>query len=96
MSERDFEQIDLSAPELQVRVEFGGYQGIARLKRVGHAALRWEISIHAESGREICTWDGPEVEGNGPVVYTVQDVENAQRQINQAIDQFMWDPMSQA
>lgn len=81
---------------LQLRVEHCGYAGVARLKRVGHEALKWSISIFAKDGREICYWDGPEVQGDKLVIVTIQDIENAQHEINLAIDQFLWDPMSQS
>ncbi len=93
---RNLDQADLDAEALRVRVEYGGYAGVARLKRVGHEALKWEISIHAANGRQICYWDGPDVEGDGLAMVAVKDIENAQHQINEAIEQFMWDPMSQA
>ncbi len=93
---RNLDQCNLEAEELKVRVEHGGYAGVARLKRVGHEALKREISIQAASGRQICYWDGPDVEGDGSVIVTIDDIERAQHEINQAIDQFIWDPMSQA
>src|SRR6476659_8247067 len=93
---RNLDLCNLSAKELQVCVEFGGYAGVARMKCVGHEALKWQIAIHAANGREICNWDGPDIEGNGPALFTVEDVEKAQHEINRAINQFMWDPMSQA
>lgn len=96
MKERNLEQADVTAKELQVCVEHGGYKGIAWIKRIGNEALKWHISVMAANGREICNWDGPNIRGDGPVIVTIQDIENAQHEINSAIEQFTWDPMSQA
>lgn len=96
MNERNLDRADLTAKELQVRVEHGGYKGLAWIRRVGSEALKWQIVLAAENGRVIGHWDGPDIQGNGPVIVTVQDIENAQHEINQAIDQLTWDPMSQA
>lgn len=96
MSERNLDRADLSAKELEVRVEHGGYAGVARLRRVGREALKWQISILTANDREICNWEGPDVRGEGNVIMTIQDIENAQHEINRAIEQFIWDPMSQS
>ncbi len=79
-----------------VHVEYGGYIGVGRIQRVGQMALKWQISIIAENGRIIRDFDGPEVHGEGSVIVTVNDIENVQHHINIAINQFIWDPMSQA
>lgn len=98
MSEKNLDEVDLTTRELQVRVEHGGFAGIAWLKRVGHEALKWHINIYhaTKGGTEICHFEGPDIVGDGPVLVTIDDVERAQHEINKAIDQFIWDPMSTA
>jgi hypothetical protein len=95
MSE-NIDQYNFESKNQEVRVEYGGLAGVARIMRVGREALKWQITILAENGRPICDFDGPEVHGNGPVIPSVKDIENAQHEINSAIEQFLWDPMSRA
>lgn len=93
---RDIEGYKFDSKDQQVRVEYGGLAGVARIVRMGQEALRWQITILAENGRPICDLDGPEVYGDGPVIPSVNDIENAQHDINMCINQFLWDPMSRA
>ncbi len=86
----------LGTKEDWVQVEYGGYRGVARMRRIGYEVLRWQIAIFAQDGQEICYWDGPEIVGSGPVLVAIEDIENAQHEINQAIQNFLWDPMSQS
>ena len=92
---QDIEGHDFDANDQYVRVEYGGFAGIARIVRVGHEALKWQITIAAENGRSICELDGPEVKGEGYVVPSLADIESVQHEINQVIEQFLWDPTSQ-
>lgn len=82
--------------KMDVRVEYGGFEGVARLRQVGQQALKWNISIHyaGKAGREICHFEGPDVVSDEPIIITVEDIKKAQHEINQAIEQFIWDPMS--
>lgn len=86
---------ELEPNSLEVRVEYGGFIGRARVVRVGREALKWQITMFAQNGRELCYFDGTEIAGNESVTVTLDDIENAQHEINQVIHQFIWDPMSQ-
>jgi hypothetical protein len=98
MTERaaDFDTRNFDSKDLQVRVEFGGLAGIARIVRIGGEALRWHVTMLAENGRSICDFDGPEVYGEDAIIPSINDIENAQHEINKVINQFLWDPMSRA
>lgn len=93
---RNLDEYDFELKEQQVRVEYGGFSGVARIMRVGREALKWQVTIFSESGRLLSIQDGPEVHGKGLVIPSIVDIENAQHVINETIDQYIWDPMSQA
>ncbi len=84
-------------PNISVSVEFGGFRGEATMRSVGNATMRWQIAIQSvDTYRVISHWNGPEINGDGLVIPCLQDIEQAQHEINIAIEQYMWDPMSQS
>ncbi len=96
MTERILNEYDFLNPAMQLRVESLGLAGVAHIKKIGREALKWQITIFAENGQPICDFDGPEVYGEGDIIPSVADIEAAQHEINAAIEQFIWDPMSRA
>jgi len=96
MNERNLDEYDFDTDDQRVRVEYGGYAGVASIKRVGREALRWEIVMSTNTGLTICNMNGPEVLGEGRVIPSLADIENAQHVINEVIEQYIWDPMSTA
>ncbi len=88
---------EYGSSEPSVSVEFGGFRGEASMRSVGSTAMRWQINIQsAETNQVISHWDGPEINGEGLVVPSLRDIEQAQHEINIAIEQYIWDPMSQS
>lgn len=78
-----------------IRVEYGGYCGIARVAKAHNEQMRWQISIYAEANM-ISYWDGPVINGEGNIEIGLQDINNAQNEITLAINGYIWDPLSQA
>lgn len=92
---RNYDDYDFESSDMIVKVEFGGYRGEAMVKRIGKVSLRWEITLRTGSNdRSIATWEGPEVHGDGLIIPSQADIENAQHDINEVIERYLWDPMS--
>jgi hypothetical protein len=91
----NMDEYDFDNPDMQLGVEYGGYHGRAKIMKLGDSALKWHISISVKGGPLIAYWEGPDVVGDGPIIPSIDDIERAQHEINEAISQYMWDPMSQ-
>jgi hypothetical protein len=77
-----------------VRVSYGEFECVARVKKFGEAALGWHIAIYG-GRRTISEWDGPEIEGDGFFVPSRDDIRRAEDEMIDAIWQYTIDPMSQ-
>lgn len=78
-----------------IRVEYGGYFGIARAVKADNEQKRWQICIYTGANM-ISYWDGPIINGEGNIEISLQDINNAQNEIAIAINGYIWDPLSHA
>jgi|GEM_PF-3905772 len=78
-----------------VRVAYGEFEGVARVRKFGEAALRWHVTVYGGK-RLISEWDGPEITGDGFFVPSRDDIRRAEDEMTDAIWQYIIDPMSQA
>lgn len=91
----NLDEYDFDSPDAHVGVEYGGYRGTARIMKLGEGALKWHISVGLKGGPMVAYWEGPDVIGDGPIIPSLDDIERAQHEMNQVINQYIWDPMSQ-
>lgn len=76
-------QLEFNSEEQEIWLEESGYIGKARFVQYDQDSFGWQIIISA-GNRVICTFD------------CIGDAENAKNEIVTTINQFLWDPMSQA
>ncbi|MCA9334926.1 hypothetical protein KC953_02170 [Candidatus Saccharibacteria bacterium] len=78
----------------EVRIQYGDYEGVAQLvDNNEQGGYRWQISILARDTRQlICYWDGAEIDGDGSIAVSLDDIKRAQDDIAEAIQSLAWEP----
>lgn len=83
--------------EEYLRFDYEGYTGIGKLPTHSRMPQHWEIVILAQNGRTIAEGiEGPVLTHSPDFGVDVEDVANIEAAIMVVIDQYLWDPMSQA
>lgn len=79
------------------RIEYEGYVGIAELPSHSKMPQRWQITIVGPGGRVIAEGiQGPALMHESTFGADVEDVTAVESAIRETIEQYIWDPMSQA
>lgn len=79
------------------RLEYEGYTGIALLPVHSKMPQIWQITILAPNGRLLAEGiEGPALEHSPDFGPDVDDVASVEASIREVIDQYLYDPMSQA